>query len=359
MKITIILISNNFAGMEKSTHYLIKELSLLNMDVSLIINDELSPFYSDIKRINIYPIGSLSIKNRILNRLSLMKMSKKLTLLINSINPDIINLQSDSSAIAYAHTIKCQKIPIVTSLHGSDLFNFVKNKSLGYLVFTKPLVNKILNESTFLICVGQNQITDLKEKWKKKASIINCGVDSKLFRPKNIIVKDSIVTFAGRYIELKGIRELLNVAKSLPKYEFWFAGMGSLNNMIKGENIKNFGFKTSKELVKLYNRSTICVFPSHRESFGLVGLEAMACGKPVIATPAGFSEFITHKKDGIIIPAKNEEALKEAIVMLINNPKLRVKIGRNARVKALKYSWTNFAKQYLKVFKQAMSENRK
>ena len=197
------------------------------------------------------------------------------------------------------------------------------------------------------------------EKYKKKTIIIPNGVDSQIFKPlSNVKQKKNVILFAGRFIDIKGVKELVNVSKQLPQYEFWFVGSGSLAETIKGNNVKNLGFKTTEELVNLYNQSTICVFPSHREGFGLVGLEAMACGRAVIATPLGFTEYIENGKDGIIIPAKDEGVLKNAIVDLMTNPAKRKKLEINARKKALKFSWDEVAKKYIEVYKKVIAENK-
>ena len=259
--------------------------------------------------------------------------------------PDIIYL---SKVELFTAIYKC-KIPFIVTFHSEeDVNNF--RKFMCYMS----------NGPKLMTSVSKHQIQNLQEKYKKKATIILNGVDSKIFKPlKNTKQKRNVVLFVGRFIDWKGVLEIINVAKQLPEYEFWFAGQGPLNKIIKGKNIKNLGFKSTKELVKLYNQATICTFPSWHEPFGLVGLEAMSCGKPVIATPLGFSEYIEDEKEGIIIPAKNEKTLKNAIVSLMKNPKKRKMIEKNARKKALKYSWDKVAKQYLKVFREVIKENEK
>jgi len=224
----------------------------------------------------------------------------------------------------------------------------------------KTLGKYVLNSAKKIIVVSNQTKKYVKSiiKKYKRVSIIYNGIDLKEFSVNKIRekknTKNNIILFTGRYVDIKGVNELVNVAKQLPQYEFWFAGNGILNDIIKGENINNLGFKTTKELVRLYNKATICVFPSWHEPFGLVGLEAMACGKPVIATPLGFSEYIENEKDGIIIPAKDEKALKDAIVRLMNDKKLRDNLSKNAIKKAPKYSWNKIAKQYLEVFKEVI-----
>ena len=106
------------------------------------------------------------------------------------------------------------------------------------------------------------------------------------------------------------------------------------------------------KVVKLYNQATICVAPSYWEGFSNVGLEVTACKRALIATQEAFSEYITDKKNGILIPAKDEVALKNAIVDLMTNEKKRKEIEKNAREKALKYSWEDVSKKWSTLFKK-------
>jgi glycosyltransferase involved in cell wall biosynthesis len=209
------------------------------------------------------------------------------------------------------------------------------------------------------LSVSSWQIQNLPEKYKKKTEVIPNGVDSKTFKPINHIKqKNNLVLFTGRLIESKGIKEIVAVAKQLPQYEFWFAGQGPLKDIINLSNTKNLGFKTQEEIINLYNRATICILPSYHEGFSNVGLEVTACGRALICTPLGFSEYIENGKDGIIIPSKDEKALKSAIVKLMTNKKLRKRIEKNARKKALEYSWDKIAEQYLRVFRKVVKENK-
>ena len=199
----------------------------------------------------------------------------------------------------------------------------------------------------------------MKKILKVNVKVIPNGVELDTFKPlKKTKQNKNTILFVGKFVEMKGIKEIIAVAKQLPQYEFWFAGQGPLANLINLPNTKNLGFKSTKELARLYNKPTICVFPSYREGFPNVALEATACGKAIIATPLGFNEYIKNGKDGIIIPAKDEKALKNAILDLMENPKKRKAIEKNARKKALNYSWDKITKQYLKVFKDIVKNDR-
>ncbi|MGY4884323.1 MAG: glycosyltransferase family 4 protein [Nanobdellota archaeon] len=375
LKIAFILLAYDLSGGERAVHEIIK--SLLNtkdVEITLITNNEVIPHYSKIRELNIKSLGSIYISNRFWLRLILPKLVKKLRDILAKDRFDIISLHMESPIEMVGRLDKDIFLPIVSTLHGSELvilsnsllnnLSLIKKKGFVYFVkmiyykiFIKSYLLKILDNSKITV-VGNHQINNLPKIYKKKAIVISNGVDSNLFKPLNKIKqKKNVILFTGRFIDIKGIQEIVNVAKQLPKYEFWFAGQGPLANLINLSNTKNLGFKKTEELVKLYNEATICIFPSHREGFPLCGLEAMSCGRALIATPLGFSEYIKNGREGIIIPAKDEIALKNAIVDLMTNEKKRKMIEKNARNKALKYSWDKIAQKYLKLFKEVIDKN--
>ncbi len=357
MKIGIILISSGFAGAERVVYNLLVELSKKRENqIHLILNDEIFENYHSIEKIKIHKVGLINKGNRILNLINFYIIRRKIKKIIKKNNLDIIN-----SHMELSNFVSPSIEDHINVFHGADVKYLKESPSLSHRFVILPRIKNSLNKSLRIISVGKEQIQNLPEKYKKKTIVIPNGVDSNIFKPlNNIKQKKNIVLFVGRFIDIKGIREIINVAKQLPQYEFWFAGQGELTNSINLPNTKNLGFKTTEELVKLYNQATICIFPSHREPFGLVGLEAMSCGRAVIATPPGFSEYIENEKDGIIISSKDENALKNAIVDLMTNEKKRKMLEKNARENALKHSWDKVAEQYLKVFKEVIdNENKK
>lgn len=349
MRIGIVLISEGFAGAERSVYKIAEEFSKSkDNEIHLIINDEMFSQYGDLKNVKIHKAGIINKGDSISNLINFYKVKNNIKNIIDENNLDIINSHMDQS------NFLCPKrLNHINVFCGTDLKCLMNPPSLKYRFGFLPKIKRNLNKSLMIISKGREQIHNIPEKYKKKTVIIPNGVDSKVFNTiDDIKQKKNVILFVGRFIEIKGIQEIINVAKQLPQYEFWFAGQGPLENLINLPNTKNLGFKTTEKLIKLYNQATICIFPSYRESFGLVGLEAMACGKAVIATPLGFSEYMENGKDGIIIPTKDEKALKDAIVDLMTHEKKRKIIEKNARKKALQYSWDNVAKQYLIAFKE-------
>jgi glycosyltransferase involved in cell wall biosynthesis len=350
MKIGILLISSGFAGLERAVYSLVNNLKQKN-DVLLFLNDDIVEFYKDIQGIKVFSLGKYSTKNLFAIQFSLLKLKNNLFNYLKAEQLDVLHIQSSVSMAVYSFITGKLNIPVISTFHGTDINNFINKKNPLYTLAVKPKIKKVLEHSQKITSVSNHQIRDLPGKYKSMTVVIPNGVDSAIFKPiKNIKQEENVILFAGRFIEIKGIREIISVVKQLSQYEFWFAGKGELDYFINLANTKNLGSQPTKELVKLYNQAEICIFPSYREGFPLCGLEAMSCGRAVIATPLGFSEYIEDGKDGIIIPAKDEDALKNAIVDLITNEKKRKMLEKNARKKALQYSWDKVSNQYLEVY---------
>lgn len=98
------------------------------------------------------------------------------------------------------------------------------------------------------------------------------------------------------------------------------------------------------DLPSLYRRADVFVFPSLSEGMGLVVLEAMACGCPVIVTTHGPSEVVRDGIDGFVVPAGDAEAIGTALEKLYRDPELRKRMSESARRQAAEYSWDRYAK---------------
>ena len=177
-------------------------------------------------------------------------------------------------------------------------------------------------------------------------------IEMEVFRDKNYKREKNVVLFVGRLIEEKGVSGILEVASELKNIEFWFVGDGPLKEKINGENVRYLGIKNQEELVELYNKATIFVLNSYssanskwEEWFGISLIEAMSCGLPVISTDCiGPKEIIEDKKEGFLIPQKNNELLKEKIIELLKNNKLREKFKINGKERIKEYNVINLSK---------------
>lgn len=201
---------------------------------------------------------------------------------------------------------------------------------------------------------------------KNKIFIVPYGVDNKKF---NYCLKKKIDTplrliYVGQISYRKGIHHLLKVISMYNKDEIILdlAGGYSINSPIykkykDTENINFLGFVTRDVLNIAYQQSNVFVFPTLGEGFGLVVLEAMSSGIPVISTDhAGGNDAITEGIDGFIYPAGDDEKLKKILDYCIENPEKILKMGVNARKKSESYTWEIYYKNISNVLFEIFSK---
>jgi phosphatidyl-myo-inositol alpha-mannosyltransferase len=203
-------------------------------------------------------------------------------------------------------------------------------------------------------------------------TIIPNGVDLERFNPRVQPVpgyddgKTNIV-FVGRLEARKGVKFLLEayqrLKKRYPDIRLIVVGPGvnlrrRYELKVKMSKIKDVVFTGSvphEELPRYYQTAHIfCAPATGKESFGIVLLEAMAMGKPIVATSiAGYSSVITSGEQGLLVPPKNSQALAEALERLINNKTLRGEYGAAGLETAKGYDWSIIARRVLDYYARA------
>lgn len=164
-----------------------------------------------------------------------------------------------------------------------------------------------------------------------------------------------VVILAGRLSPFKGQDDLIRAAAIIrqerPDVQFLLAGAENvagftkvLTQLIAEQQLENtvrlIGYR--KDLPAVFAAATICTMPSHEEPFGLVALEAMAMGKPVVATRAGgVPEFLVDGEMGFLIEPRDHQALARAILKLVNEPALAQAMGRRGRQHVEEYFTAN------------------
>lgn len=217
------------------------------------------------------------------------------------------------------------------------------------------LLRKInLKKSDRITCVSQHNLaftTSRYPKFADKCSFIPNPIDERFFKPVIDLNHGYVLNF-GRQIALK-VSPLLDAARLLPEQEFLFVGTGDMVREHGLPNVRFLGFSPSVE--EYIDRAALCVFPSLSENFPLVGLEAMARGKAVIATKRGFSEYIVHMQNGMLLESTDPRELRRAISLLMNDHELRARLGKNARRTAEQYRPHAIVEQYHALYVEALA----
>jgi len=176
---------------------------------------------------------------------------------------------------------------------------------------------------------------------------------------------DFILLFAGDMRRaLKGVDTILKMAEILDNQNIVILLAGSKKGNIfwkKLKTIKNsrlFFIGYRKDLDAIMRNADVFVFPTRYEACSLVILEAMASGLPVITSKPeinGAAELIDNGINGFIMKDNTDPyELKEIVLNIFKNPSMKMKIGKNARETALKYTWENMAKKYEKLYMEIL-----
>jgi D-inositol-3-phosphate glycosyltransferase len=118
-----------------------------------------------------------------------------------------------------------------------------------------------------------------------------------------------------------------------------------------GRMVVFLGKRGQDTLPYYYSAADVLVMPSHYESFGMVALEAMACGTPVIASQVGgLAYLVKDGETGFHVPDQDPDALCEKLLVVLDDPQQRRTMGLHAAVYARDYAWANIATQILEVY---------
>ncbi len=118
-----------------------------------------------------------------------------------------------------------------------------------------------------------------------------------------------------------------------------------------GQRVRFLGARAQEALPAYYAAADALIVPSDYESFGMVALEAMACGTPVIASEVGGLAFLVrHGVNGFHVPTRDPAKLARRMACLLTHPERRAELGRAARATALEYGWEHIADRLLRVF---------
>jgi glycosyltransferase involved in cell wall biosynthesis len=194
-----------------------------------------------------------------------------------------------------------------------------------------------------------------------KISVIPYGAPIEYFQPR--FKQDHIfrAMFAGQVGARKGVHYLIQAWQALKLYdaELLLVGINQMpSNWLSqshDHHIRLTGSVPHSTLNNYYSSASVFVFPSLVEGFGLVLLEAMACGIPIITTPntAG-SDIITDGVEGFIIPIRDVEALKEKLEWCYTHPAELALMGIAARKKAEQLHWGVYRQKLAKIIKEKL-----
>jgi D-inositol-3-phosphate glycosyltransferase len=249
--------------------------------------------------------------------------------------------------------------------------------------FQRLIAERRLAQVSDRILAATEKERDLLRKYygvaARKIGMVPCGVNLERFRPvagalarREMGIRDDrfVVLYVGRFAPVKGLDRLIAAAAHLRSYReltlliiggdgFQTQGAAELRRLAKRasiEDIVKFQGRVEHDLLPLYySAADVLVVPSYYESFGLVALESLACGTPVIATPVGAMEtLIREGETGLLLDNPSPRSLASAIERFMLNPPKVATCRDRIRASVLNYDWQKIASSVMQEYRTAL-----
>lgn len=277
---------------------------------------------------------------------------------IKRINPDVVHIQGITLPGLLSKIFL--KKPYVVWGQGSDIY--IPN------LFTKLISKTVLQNASTVIALSEDMKIKMNTVCKREDIVIlPNGIELDNFKDissqKQHNKTEKTIIFVGTLRHVKGVKYLIKAMKIINEKSrdtnLIIIGDGpdrdKLETLIQELNLQNcihfVGKVSNKEIPEYMAQADIFALPSLSESFGIVNIEAMASGLPIVTTNVGgLPEIVINTENGFVVEPKNPEVLAEKILLILKNNDLRERISKNNLIKAKDYSWNNVVKKLIQIF---------
>ncbi len=274
--------------------------------------------------------------------------------LIHVVNPAVLGL----AGLYYA---KVMQIPLVASYH-THLPQYLQHYGLGMLEGVMwELIKASHNQAQLNLCTSTAMVEELREHGIERLDLWQRGVDTETFHPGLASLEmrshlsqghpeSPLLLYVGRLGAEKEIDRIKPVLEAIPDARLALVGDGphrsALEKHFAGTPTHFVGYLTGTELGSAFASADAFIFPSRTETLGLVLLEAMAAGCPVVAARSGgIPDIVTDGVNGYLFDPADEEGAIAATVRLLKQQAERECLRQNARAEAERWGWAAATRQ--------------
>ncbi len=301
-----------------------------------------------------------------------LRLASTIKAVLDRENFDIIHLHEPfmpmlcTAVLRFSHTVN---VGTFHACHGRPGYNFGRPVST---IMLKRRRRKLDSK----IAVSKPAMEFASKYVPGDYTIIPNGVDLEHFSP-DVSPIDKFcdgklnILFVGRLESRKGANYLIKaykqVKEELPNSRLIVVGPGTrlrrkYERQVKRNRLEDVvfvGYAPYAELPRYYKTADIFCSPATgRESFGIALIEAMAVGKPIVASNIdGYASVMTHGAEGLLVPPKDKKALAQALISLMTNESLRQQMGARGRLTAEGYDWKHIAQRVLDYYVKVLSES--
>lgn len=347
------------AGTEIATYNLADHLARRGHEVHVITSHDAGlPELSEENGFYIHRIAWLKIRF-----IGIVTFWAKIFLKMRKIKPDIVHGQSLPSGIPAWAAKKFLKIPYVIWGQGSDIY------LPGW--FTRMTSKPILQNADVALALTEDMKQKMREICDREVSVMPNGVDLERFKISSGGKKEGnakTIVFVGRLHPVKGAQYLIEamaiIHRKMPDVKLVIVGDGiersrleELREKLDLNGCIQFAGQVPQERIpQIMHQADVFALPSLSESFGIVNIEAMAAGLPIVTTNVGgLPELIKNGENGFVVEPKNPEAIAEKILLILNNNDLKAIVSTNNITKSQYYSWDNVVEKIITIYEKVGS----
>ena len=293
---------------------------------------------------------------------------------------------------------ECQNIQLIHTYHSLGAVKYQSVSEIPTIAATRLAVEQqILEQAHSVVATSPQELDDLRKLVSElgQIDVIPCGTDVSNFRPISktearkqlgIQTKEKVVLYVGRFDKRKGIETLIRATAELraqleqgeeidPQNLKLLVVGGSDPQEADGSErrrieqiVADLGLQANTEFVGMvghdklplyYTAADVCVIPSHYEPFGLVAIEAMACGTPVVASAVGGLKFtVISEETGLLVPPHDVAKFAQAIERILTDDIWSRKVRKQASLRVRQnFTWAGVAVQLSDLYRRLLAQS--
>jgi glycosyltransferase involved in cell wall biosynthesis len=408
VNICFVLLSGEWGGAETVIYELARQLTSKGESVSIVLNQEMYGHYADLEKVKLFNIGSLYpypaksamsflLKTRrghniltralslphpylceIARQRHLRATRKRLVPFLSENHIDVISPILEDSVPLVAHLADDLRALNVTTiamvagegnLRGTEPMHPLLRPIAGWKAreFRKALTksDKVVGPSAYMLTAWEAEGVSLTDKYVVVPNGVNLseirgsrGSASKLKGRFNVLFPGGARFVKGGDLVVRAMPAVIAEAPDVHLYVAWNVPPDhEMRRMVKhlglDDNVTFLGSLPKRELQSLLSSVDMLVMPSRDEAFGIVYLEAMALGKPIVASnKGGIPEVVKNGRNGILVELDPGQ-IAQAIISLVRDEGLRTKMTQNDLEDVARFDWSRIADDYLRVYREA------
>jgi phosphatidylinositol alpha-mannosyltransferase len=272
---------------------------------------------------------------------------------LRSLEPDVVHLHEPAVPGPCLTALIGFNGPLVATFHASG--------ELAHM-WTRPALRAVMQRVTFRVVVSESARETAQANWTGDDYVVLWnGIE--IDRIASVAPQPSVrpaVVFIGRHEPRKGLAVLLDAWTGLDRdADLWVLGGGPQSDELRARNVPNVEWlgtvPDNARNARLRGATVFCAPSLGGESFGVVLLEAMAAGTPIVASAIdGYQNVARADRDALLVPPGDVEGLRVALRRALDDERLRTRLVQSGRDRASEFSMTRLAEQYLELYERSL-----